>query len=322
MSEQHTITVDPDAAMRLDRFLAQQFPEHSRSYLQQLIRRELVLVDDKPARQSLPLKAGMVVHVTIPEQPALTLAAEDIDLPILYEDDQILVINKPAGMPVHPGAGTQTGTVVNALLGYDFEQFNRMVDAERRPGVVHRLDKDTTGAMVIARTPMAKARLGDAFAERRVYKEYLALTDGRLPRRAMKVKTRIGRHPRHRKRMTVVDRGGKPAISIFRELAHRGGYALILANIETGRTHQIRVHLQHLGCPVVGDDTYGRKRSRTAAARQLLHAWHLRIPHPATGEFLDFTAPTPADMLDFAATHDLALESALREQRDITGSDD
>jgi 23S rRNA pseudouridine1911/1915/1917 synthase len=165
-----------------------------------------------------------------------------------------------------------------------------------RPGIVHRLDKDTTGVLVVARTQVAKGRLGQAFAERRVHKVYLALAEGRLPQAEVEVMRRIGRHPVRRKEMTVTDHGGKSASTTFRELGHAEGLSLIEARPHTGRTHQIRVHLKSLQCGIVGDAVYGRRRPRYQAPRQMLHAWRLALPHPDTGETVTFTAPIPADM--------------------------
>ena len=313
MSGRQTIVMEPGDKQRLDHFLAAQFPDYSRSFLQRLIADGSILVDGKPARKSVMLKAGMELTIDWPEQKPLTLDAEDIDLPILYEDEQMVVINKPCDMTVHPGAGTQSGTVVNALLGYDFEQFQAMVDHERRPGIVHRLDKDTTGVMVVARTDQAKGALGQSFADREVAKQYLALVEGRLARKTVRVANRLGRHRVHRKRMAVVDRGGKKAISTFEHLVAGDGVSLVAATIETGRTHQIRVHLQSLGSGVIGDSVYGRRRAKFSAPRQLLHAWRLNIPHPATGKRVTFCAPVPDDMRTFATDNGIDIDAAVRD---------
>jgi 23S rRNA pseudouridine1911/1915/1917 synthase len=301
------VVLPAEAGRRLDVFLAARFPERSRSFLQRLVIGGAVTVNGRTPRKADQLAAGDQVTIAWPVARPLTLGAEHVPLPVLFEDGDLLVINKPAGLTVHPGAGTQAGTLVNALLGYDFEQFSPLVDAAGRPGIVHRLDKDTSGVLVVARTLQAKAALAAAFAARRVAKRYLACVDGRLPQPEVAVETLIGRHPVHRQKMAVVTRNGKPAASRFRELAWAGGASLVEAELHTGRTHQLRVHLQHLGCPVVGDAVYGRPRSAFAAPRQLLHAWVLAFPHPRTGERRQFVAPPPADFVAFAAAQGLAL---------------
>jgi 23S rRNA pseudouridine1911/1915/1917 synthase len=295
MSDVETILVDSEAdGSRLDHLLASRFPDHSRSYLQRLIKRGNILLNGSSPRKSAVLRTNDKVEIRWPEEKPLTLDAEEIDLPFIHEDDDILVINKPPGMVVHPGAGNRSGTVVNALLGYDAEQFYAMLDEEERPGIVHRLDKDTSGILIVARTPQAKARLTESFSDRKVTKIYLALVAGRLKRTEVRVENNIGRHPTMRKKMAVIDRG-KPAISIFTELAHKDGISLIKAEILTGRTHQIRVHLDHLGCPVIGDQIYGNKRPPVKASRQMLHAWQLGIPHPVDHKEHLFIAPVPED---------------------------
>ncbi len=308
MSRIQTITIGAaEAGERLDRFLAARFPEHSRSRLQRLVQNGHITLNGQPARKSATLHAGDRLELTWPEERPLTLDAEQIELPVLYEDGDLLVINKPAGLSVHPGAGIRSGTLVNALLGYDPERFRRMLDEEERPGIVHRLDKDTTGVLVVARTPTAKAALGRAFAERQVSKVYLALVHGRLPQAELRVETLIGRHPVHRKKMAVVEQRGKQAISTFRELASSAAASLIEARIVTGRTHQVRVQLQHLDCPVIGDAVYGRRRAELTAERQLLHAWKLAFHHPRTGKELAFSAPIPEDFRQLATQAGLPL---------------
>jgi 23S rRNA pseudouridine1911/1915/1917 synthase len=287
-----------DQGTRVDQLLAARFPDHSRSFFQRLIDAGSVTINGQTLRKRHMVSAGDEVLIDWPEKDGTPkLDPEKIDLPILYEDDDVLIINKPAGLVVHPGAGTQGGTLVNALLGYDYEQFSQLDAEDARPGIVHRLDKDTSGAMVVARTDAAKVALGAAFAERRVLKIYLALSQG-LPRGLpTSVKTQIGRDPRNRKRMAVVGRGGKEAVTDFFTLQTTGGCALVGANLKTGRTHQIRVHMAHLGTPIVGDTVYGRNRKgQISAERQMLHAWILSFPHPSTGEKMVFRAPLPEDM--------------------------
>ena len=298
------------AGERLDRFLAAAQADLSRSRLQSLIREGRVLVNGKIARASLRLHDGDQVRVELPPERIVKLAAEDIPLSILYEDESILVVDKPAGMVVHPGAGVASGTLVHALLHRDPRI--AAVGGAGRPGIVHRLDRDTSGLLVVARTARAYRALVDAIKNRDVKRRYLALVWGGPGPAEGSVEGAIGRDPRHRQRMAVVRRGGKPARTRWR-VAERFGWCTALdVALETGRTHQIRVHLAHLGHPVVGDRTYGgraRMPLRLTAAerslaeelldrlpRQALHASELEFAHPIRGVRLHFEAPLPLDI--------------------------
>ncbi len=221
---------------------------------------------------------------------------------MLYEDDSLLAINKDPGMVVHPAVGNWTGTLVNALLGRGTGEFSDMDPL--RPGIVHRLDKDTSGCLVVAKTPQALTRLADAFAERKTSKTYLAIVWGHPVPEEGEILTRIDRHPVDRKRRTVVTKGGKEARSVYKVV--RKGYiggipaSLVEVRIFTGRTHQIRVHMSHIGHPLAGDEMYGGAK-RLPAPRQMLHAWKLNLPHPQTGELLSLEAPPPEDFTAFLA---------------------
>jgi len=306
-----TITVGPDGhAARLDRFLAQACPDHSRSALQRLIADGRVTVNGQLARSSHLLRDGDLIAIAWPPPASRELLPEQFALPILYQDDDLLVIAKPAGLTVHPGAGTQAGTLVNALLGYDYEHFSELVDEDRRPGIVHRLDKDTSGVLAIARHEQAKARLSAAFAAREVTKTYLALVAGQPRPPSQRLVTPYGRHPVHRRKMTVLRQGGKEAITRYRTWVAGPGAALLEVQLETGRTHQIRVHLAHLGCPILGDAVYG-PRHAGAAPRQMLHAWRLAFAHPMTRQPMSFTAPLPDDFRAAALAHGIALPAEI-----------
>ncbi len=294
--------IDPqEAGTRLDRCLSRLIPGSSRTYLQKLIAEGLVTSEGTALTvPRYPVRAGMRVTVEVPEPESTEPVAEPFDFPILYEDEAMLVIAKPAGVVVHPAAGNPTGTVVNALLGRYPHLAETLACTSGRPGIVHRLDKDTSGCLVIAKTPEAQYKLSSAFAGRETGKTYLAIVRG-VPRRPEgEITGLIGRHPVNRQKMAVVERNGKLAVTRYRLV--RSGIingvpvSLMEVKILTGRTHQIRVHLSSIGIPVLGDATYGG----TAAAlsgigRQMLHAWKLKIPHPLTGEELEFTAPVPED---------------------------
>jgi len=296
------------AGERLDRFLAAAQADLSRSRLQGLIRDGRVLVNGRAARASLKLRGGDQVRVDLPPERALALDAEDIPLAIVYEDESILVVNKPAGMVVHPGAGNRRGTLVHALLAH--APGIATVGGAGRPGIVHRLDKDTSGLLVVAKTPATYLRLVEAISRREVNREYLTLVWGEPRDRSSRIAEPVGRHPKDRKRMAVTPKG-RVAATNYRMLQSFGWASYLECRLETGRTHQIRVHLSHLGHPVLGDATYGggprrvlnlpegiRKLARDIVEtmpRQALHAARLAFSHPATGERLSLEAPLPAD---------------------------
>lgn len=280
---------------RLDAWLAENQPEHSRSRWQALIKEGLVTVNDIPCKANQKIRAGDRVKWTVPEPTPAVPQAEQIPLDILYEDRHIIVINKPAGLVVHPAAGNETGTLVNALLHHCTDLTG--IGGELRPGIVHRLDKDTSGILVVAKNEAAMAELSRQFKERITDKEYLAIVRGvpRLPRGT--VETTIGRHPVHRKKMAVNVRNGREAVSHYEVIERFDDAALVRVKIETGRTHQIRVHMAHLKHPIVGDTVYGRGgASAVKAERQMLHAAKLSLNHPKSGKRLSFEAPLPDDM--------------------------
>lgn len=285
----------PNNGQRLDRFLAAACPDFSRVRIQDFIRDGHVTVNRAPAKPSWPLKAGDQVTIEIPgESQPVPLEAEEMPLRILFEDDVLLVIDKPAGLVVHPGAGNREGTLVNGLLHHCGGI--SVVGGEDRPGIVHRLDKETSGCLVVAKTEFAHRDLSTKFAGREVDKTYLAVTDGipRMPHGT--IEAAIGRHPTHRQKMAVVERG-RDALTRYRVLGKNASRALVECQPKTGRTHQIRVHLKHLGTPVAGDPQYGR---RGHEIRHLLHAWRLSFVHPLHGRHMTFEAPLAADFPDWA----------------------
>jgi 23S rRNA pseudouridine1911/1915/1917 synthase len=304
-----------DAGKRLDQFLVRQLPETSRARVQQLISQDLVRVDDSSAKASLRLHGGERIAVLAAAQsPPLRAMAENIPLDIIYEDADLAVVNKPAGMMVHAGAGAtddqrNRGTLVNALL-HHFGELSS-VGGELRPGIVHRLDKATSGLIVVAKTDESHRRLAAQFVRRQVKKKYLTLVQGWLKRERGTINSSISRDQIRRTRMTTRRAGGREAISHYtvqRKLdTSYGKFSLLEVQIDTGRTHQIRVHLASLGHPVVGDTLYGAQRELSnkatdmslSLARNFLHSAALQFQHPRTGEPLSFSAPLPAELGDF-----------------------
>ena len=289
-----------DAGRRLDVFLAHA-SGLSRARVQDLIERGAVLVGGHPQKPRHALRIGERVTVAVPDPEPLALTPEPIPLDILYEDEDLLVLNKPAGLVVHPGAGRTTGTLVHALLAHCRDLPG--IGGVERPGIVHRLDRETSGVMVVAKSETAHGSLSAQFKDRVVRKRYLALVHGTVGRETGRIEAAIGRREHDRKRMGVRIRGGREARTAYRVLRRLADMTLVEASLETGRTHQIRVHLAHIGHPVVGDAAYGGRRGRRLAAsdgsragRQMLHAWRLGFRHPRTDAWLEFTAPIPDDL--------------------------
>ncbi|MGZ6028960.1 MAG: RluA family pseudouridine synthase [Myxococcaceae bacterium] len=291
---------------RLDRAVATSLPALSRSRVQALLEAGRVLVDGRPGRAALRLKGGESLEVSVPPPAPAVPEAEDLPLTILHEDRDLLVIDKPAGLVVHPAAGHARGTLVNALLHHVAGLSG--VGGVLRPGIVHRLDKETSGCLVVAKNDAALQGLQHAFQARTVVKTYLALVHGHPPASG-RLETLHGRHPRDRKRFTGRTRTGKPAITTWRVRTLVHGAALLEVGLETGRTHQIRVHLSELGHPLLGDTLYGGTRKGDARVkavqgelgRHALHAWRLVFPHPRTGKPVRAEAPVPRDLSDAIA---------------------
>ncbi|MCK6506328.1 RluA family pseudouridine synthase [Myxococcota bacterium] len=329
--ERHVLVAPPGAG-RLDRWLAEVLPI-SRSRIQELVRLGRVTVDGRSCKASLSLEGDEQVVVEVPPPPPSELVRDAIPVPILHMDEDLLVVDKPAGLVVHPAKGHDRGTLVNALLHH----LDEAGGDPSRPGVVHRLDKGTSGVMVVARTPRAMERLAADFASHDLDRRYLALVKGKMPAPAGVVRARLGRHPTDRKRFAVVQAGGKEAVTRWAVRgearlpvpgARDGGVlSLVECRLETGRTHQVRVHMAHLGHPVLCDPLYRSNGLPPPALRpllepidhQLLHAWHLSIRHPITGAWLSFTVPPPADFRAVLAACDLEVPRA--PGRDLAARD-
>jgi 23S rRNA pseudouridine1911/1915/1917 synthase len=287
----HTLTVNANAGKRLDAWLSQELAEISRTYIQKLIEGGRVQVNGRTVPANYKVKAGDVLTVLIPAPAALEVKAEKIPLDIIYEDQDVLVINKPQGMVVHPAHGNYEGTLVNALLAHCPDLSG--IGGVSRPGIVHRIDKDTSGLLMVAKNDLAHQGLTEQIKEHSVIRRYLALVHGQIQEPAGRIETPVGRHPHDRKKMAVVVMGGKLAITHYRVLERFRDYTLIEARLETGRTHQIRVHLAYLGHPVAGDPVYGYRRPHLGLTGQALHAGVLGFKHPRTGEELLFSVPAP-----------------------------
>jgi len=281
---------------RLDHYLVDCLPELSRARLQNLIKDGCVLVNGAPAKKSgQMLGHGALVEVRIPSTAPTALIGEDIPLDIIFENDDLIVVNKPAGMVVHPAAGHSTGTLVHAVLGYDPEMEG--IGGEERPGVVHRLDKDTSGLIVLAKNDQAHHWLQDQFRLRAVEKTYLALVDGKPPTPSGRVEAAIGRDPSHRKRMAIVKATkGRESSSEYKTVESFSEHTLLEFHPHTGRTHQIRLHCSFLGCPIVGDEIYGRRNPSIKIGRHFLHAYKLKITLPNEKKPREFEAPLPEEL--------------------------
>ena len=285
-----------EAPERLDKYLVGQLQEFSRSRIQGLIADGYVDVNGLAAKKAgQALESGSNVTVRIPPTVPTNIAPEDIPLDIVFENDDLIVVNKAAGMVVHPSVGHSSGTLVNAVLGYD--PGLEGIGGEERPGVVHRLDKETSGLILLAKNERAHRWLQDQFRLRKVEKTYLALVDGKPPTPSGRVETFIGRDPNHRKRMAVVsEKKGREAISEYQTVEEFGKHTLLEFHPHTGRTHQIRLHCAFLKCPIVGDEVYGRKTPAIDIGRHFLHAYRLRIILPAEKEPRNFEAPLPEEL--------------------------
>jgi len=294
-----------EAGERLDRFLANRLPDLSRTQVQRLIRSGAVTVNDTPVRPAYRLAPGDQVFVELPTELPPSIRPEAIPLDIVYEDDYLLAVNKPAGMVVHPAAGVSQGTLVNVLLAYCPQVAD--VGGMERAGIVHRLDKETSGLIVVAKDPQTHSALQRLFKRRQVRKTYVALVDGQVQPREGIIEVPIGRDPRVRLRMTV-SRTGRPAVTQYRVVEVFPQHTLLEVRPHTGRTHQIRVHLAWLGYPVVGDRVYGRRRPTIPLDRHFLHARDLAFVHPVTGQKLALTAPLPPELV--AALNELRRKNA------------
>lgn len=299
--------VGPDEAnQRVDVFLAEENDELSRSHIQKLIGQGLVTVNGQPVKANYKLKIDDRVEILVPEPEELTAVPEEIPLDIYYEDSDVIVVNKPQGMVVHPGSGNYSGTLVNALLYHchDLSGINGVL----RPGIVHRIDKDTSGLLVVAKNDQAHSNLAEQIKNHTVTREYLALVHGRVAHAVGKIDAPIGRDTYDRKKMKVTDRNSKRAVTHYRVLEVFEKFTYLEARLETGRTHQIRVHMSFIGHPVAGDPKYGPRKPAFGLTGQALHAAVLGFDHPRTGKYLEFQAPLPGyfqELLDKLRTGNL-----------------
>ncbi len=293
------LLTEEEAGQRLDKLLAKRFPQVlTRSAAQKLLEQGNVLLNGEKAGKNSRPKAGDAVSVTFPEPVALTVEAEDIPLTIVYEDEDLLVVDKPRGMVVHPAAGNYTGTLVNALLAHCGDSLSG-INGVIRPGIVHRIDKDTSGLLIVAKNDFAHRLLAEQIKEHSFTREYEAVVHGRLKQAEGTVDAPIGRHPSDRKRMAVTERNSRRAVTHYRVLACYENYTHIRLRLETGRTHQIRVHMAYLGHPVAGDPVYGPKKPAPGLHGQCLHARKIGFLHPRDGRYLEFESPLPLYFTQF-----------------------
>lgn len=289
------IVIDEFVGIRLDVFLAAQDESISRASIQKMIAEELITVNNIVKRANYKLKLNDQIKMTINPPQEIEVVAENIPLDILYEDSDIIVINKVREMVVHPAAGVYTGTLVNALLYHCHDELSG-INGKIRPGIVHRLDKDTSGVMVVAKNDFAHNDLALQIGSKSAIKEYVALVHGNITEEKGIINASIGRHPIDRKKMAVVTTGGKTATTVFNVLERYKNYTYVQCRLLTGRTHQIRVHMAYIGHPLVGDPKYCNSKNKFNINGQALHSQNLTITHPRTKEKMTFTAPLPVDM--------------------------
>ena len=308
MPDFYNFSVTEENGLRLDIAITEKYPQLTRSLVQKLIKDKKITVNGDPSKSSYKLRELDSIKIEVPDPTEINIAAQDIPISVLFEDDHIIAINKPPGMVVHPAPGNFENTLVNALLFHCKGNLSS-INGVLRPGIVHRLDKDTSGVIVVAKNDVSHKSLAYQFANRLVRKEYLAVVHGRIRIGTKEIiDLPIGRHPIHRKKMCVREHTGKPAITEFKIISEYDDYTLLKVNIKTGRTHQIRVHLSYIKYPIVGDLEYGKKRKikneTLKTERQMLHAYKLTITHPVTKNKLTFTAPIPEDMKQFTGEKD------------------
>ena len=288
-----SFVVENEEGMRLDRYLAEEYEELSRSRIQKLIKDGLINVNEKPVKASYRLLLGDRVQITVPEAKEPDILPENIPLDILYEDQDVIVINKPKQMVVHPAPGHYSGTLVNALMYHCKDQLSG-INGDLRPGIVHRIDMDTTGSLVVCKNDLAHQALSEQLKEHSMHREYVAIVHGNIKEEEGTVNAPIGRHPTDRKKMSVHAKNSRTAVTHFQVLERFGGYTYIKCRLETGRTHQIRVHMASIGHPLLGDQVYGPKKCPFCGLQgQTLHAQTLGFIHPRTKEYLETEAPLP-----------------------------
>lgn len=279
-------------AIRIDKYLSERMTDFSRSYLKKLLDEDCVQLNEKPVRANHKVRAGDKICVLCPALKEAEILPENIPLDIVYEDGDMLVVNKPQGMVVHPAAGNYTGTLVNALLYYCGDSLSG-INGEKRPGILHRIDKDTSGLLLVAKNDIAHRGLAEQIKEHSLTRAYQALVHGNIRTDSGTIDEPIGRHPVDRKKMAVTYQHAKEAVTHYRVLERYGRYTLVECRLETGRTHQIRVHMSKHGHPIAGDKTYGVKKEEFRLDGQLLHAYKVGFLHPVTGVYMEFQSPLP-----------------------------
>lgn len=287
----NVIVNENDKGKRLDIYIAENFNELSRTMIKKLIESNNVLVNDKSEKVSYKVQANDNISIDVPEAKETKLKAQEIPLDIIYEDSDIIVVNKPKGMVVHPANGNPDGTLVNAILSICKNSLSG-IGGELRPGIVHRLDKDTSGLIIVAKNDKAHINMSEQIKERNVKKTYIALVRGNVPEEEATINMPIGRSTKDKKKMAVT-KNGKQAITHFKVLKRYSKYTLLEIKIETGRTHQIRVHMAEIGYPVVGDAVYSNGKNEFGIEGQMLHAYKLEFMHPITNKHMELTAPLP-----------------------------
>ena len=278
---------------RLDKFLSTIYPDFSRAFFQKLIKNQKVWVNDQNQKASFPVHTDDLVKIEIPDAVETTIVPEDIPLDILYEDQDLLIVNKPKGMVVHPSAGHYTGTLVNAIM-YHCKDSLSGINGEIRPGIVHRIDMDTTGSLIVCKNDEAHVDIAQQIKEHSVNRIYVGIVCGNVKEDEGTIEGPIGRHPVERKKMAINEKNGKPAVTHYKVLERFGNYTYMQFKLETGRTHQIRVHMASIGHPLLGDSLYSSNRSAFKNLQgQTLHAQTIGFIHPRTGEYMQFSAPLP-----------------------------
>lgn len=293
MEEFNLEACDEWTGRRVDKVLSEYFSDYSRSFIRKLFDDDLILVNGKKSKPGYNIKSGDVLDISVPDPVDIQIVPEDIPLDIIYEDDDVILVNKPKGMVVHPAPGHYSGTLVNGLM-YHFGDSLSGINGEIRPGIVHRIDMDTTGVLVVCKNDNAHRALSEQLHEHSITRKYYAIVHGNIAVDDGTVDAPIGRSPKDRKKMAVNTKNGRRAVTHYHVLERFGGkYTYIECQLETGRTHQIRVHMASLGHPIVGDEVYGPKKCPFKLQGQTLHAGVLGFIHPSTGEYVEFTAELP-----------------------------
>ena len=290
--KQEYIVPEKSSGLRIDKFLTEICPDYTRSFLQKLLKSELVEVNGKPVKSSYKTAAGDTVTFEVPEAVEAEITAQEMPLDILYEDEDVILINKPKRMVVHPAAGHYEGTLVNGLMHHCREQLSG-INGVMRPGIVHRIDMDTTGVLIVCKNDLAHNSIAEQLKVHSITRKYYAVVFGSLKDDEGTIHAPIGRHPNDRKKMSINSKNGKDAVTHYKVLERFHGYTLVECRLETGRTHQIRVHMASIGHPLLGDQVYGPAKQPFRLQGQTLHAGVLGFLHPRTGEYMEFSAPLP-----------------------------